>query len=464
MGQQVDVPRLVEKYCSACHLAPQPSALPRRHWLQVFGFMSVWIQERGMPFDQKEYSALLEAYEAAALESFAPIPDDLADAKLDFRVESIGLPAASDRPVITALSVGDLDGKGKPVVLVCEANPGRVTRLWYEDGGWKEEEIFRISAPSCARVFDYDDDGLPDIVVGVLGSVDPTDQLVGSVWLLRNEGDGSFDPQPLLTNCPRVTDVRAGDFNGDGKLDLLVAQFGWRTTGGVVWMEQQEPKAWVSHVVADMHGAFQSELVDWDGDGHLDFVTLFAQEYESVVLFRNDGKGVFSTEVLAQGPDPSFGSSSLALVDLDQDGDPDLLWTNGDMMDELPIAKPYHGLHWLENRVGKVSPRRLVRMPGCYRAVPYDLDGDGDLDIVVSNLNPYWVDHDFPSLIWLENDGRQNFTARRLLYSPSHLPSVVVGDFDQDGRPDIIVGGMHHTGPLGRVGRLTALLAARDEW
>jgi len=63
-----------------------------------------------------------------------------------------------------------------------------------------------------------------------------------------------------------------------------------------------------------------------------------------------------------------------------------------------------------------------------------------------------------PSLSWLENDGQQNFTRRRIAYSPSNLATIAVGDLDGDKRPDIVAGGLHIPGPMGRHGRVTAWL------
>lgn len=454
-------PPLAAKYCTACHLAPSPSAMTRRHWTQVFGFMSVWIHEKGLPFDQTEYNGLLHEYLSASPEKFVPIPDELSPPGLLFETLSLGDPPSVDRPVITHLARAK-EGDDRAGLLVCDDRAGRVSRLHREAEGWKEEPLFEIPAPSCAVALDYDGDGLDDLAVSSLGVIYPTDQLLGSLSLLRNLGDGRYEENTLLAGCPRISEVDPADFNGDGRADLLVVQFGWRTTGGLLWLEQVSPESFVSHEIARIHGALQAEVLDYDGDGHQDFVVLFSQEHEMLVLFRNQGGGRgFENRILAQAPHPAFGSSGFSAVDLDQDGDVDFLWTNGDMMDEIPLAKPYHGLRWLENRNGELVTRELAKMPGCYRAVACDLDGDGDLDIAASSLNFQWDLHDYPSLIWLENDGDQGFTARRLLSSPANLASLVAGDFDGDGLPDLVVGGMHVPGPLGRVGRLTGLLRLR---
>lgn len=457
------LPPLAAKYCGSCHSIPAPGALPRENWTQVFGFMSVWIRERNLPFDPGEYTGLLNDYIAQAPERLAPIPDDLAPPGLRFEARAVGASASVARPVVTDLRISDLDGDGRLEILVCDDSAGGVSILRSLEAGFVETRLFEIAAPSRAVPLDYDGDGLTDLAVGSLGLVQPTDQLAGSVWLLRNRGGMEFEPQTLLSGCARVSDVKPGDFNGDGKPDLLVVQFGWRRTGGLLWLEQGSPTEFSSHEIAAVNGALQAETVDYDADGDLDFVALFAQEHESLVLFANDGRGGFSTEVLARGPHPAFGSSGFSMVDLDRDGDRDFLWTNGDMMDEIPLAKPYHGLRWLENRNGTLVPRELARMPGCYRAAAHDLDLDGDLDVAVSSLYPQWEERDFPSLVWLENDGKESFAARRLLHSPANLASLVVGDFDADGLPDLLVGGMHLPGPSARIGRLTGLFGLRRE-
>ncbi len=455
--EPAELPPLAAKYCTACHIAPSPDTITRAHWPELFGLMATWMGEKEIPIDEVEFRQLLDHYTANSPEKMELLPDDLEQSQLVFERGEVGLECTADRPKITNLNITDLDGDGKNDILVCDDVAGRVSWIRIEDGKWNEVYLADIVTPVKTTVFDFNGDGHKDIVVASLGFISPTDDLIGSVWLLINRGDMTFEPMQLVGDIARVADVRPADFNRDGKTDFIVAQFGWRKTGGLLWLEQVTPTLFLQHEIAAVNGAMRVEVLDYDGDGHLDFITLLSQEHESIVLFRNDGSGIFASEVLYRAPHPAYGTSGFEIVDLDRDGDLDMIVTNGDMMDEISLAKPYHGLRWLENIDGEFIPRDLVRMTGAYCARAHDMNGDGHLDIVVSSLNFTWGESDAPSLIWLENDGAQNFTASKILYAPTNLATMDVGDINQDGIPDIVVGGLHVPGPLGRHARVTAV-------
>lgn len=453
---------LTAKYCTACHLPAPPEAVTKEHWPQLFDLMRGWIAQRQLPFDEAEYGELLALFEERSPGSFPPLAAAPGMGPLGFQAGEVGLECREERPKITHLTVTDLDRDGREDVLVSDDVAGQVTWLRIDGDSWQETAIAEIVSPASTTVVDYNRDGHPDIVVASLGFISPTDDPIGSVWLLVNRGDLTFEPVRLLHEVPRVTDVKPGDFNGDGKIDFVVAAFGWRETGEVILLEQVTPQVFLRHSVLVQNGAMQIEVADFDADGAVDFFVLFAQQHESIEWFRNDGGGLFEHRTLVKAPHPAFGSSSFQLVDLDGDGDLDLIATNGDMMDEVSLPKPYHGVRWLENRGGEFINHELFATPGCYDAVAKDMNGDGHLDIVVSSLYFDWGEADFPSLIWLENDGKMNFTPRTLLHAPTNLARIAVGDLNHDGLPDILVGGMHLPGPLGRHARLTAVFATGE--
>jgi hypothetical protein len=261
----------------------------------------------------------------------------------------------------------------------------------------------------------------------------------------------------------RVADVQPGDFDGDGDVDFAVGLFGQIREGGVGWLQQGPAGEFTFQMLRPKPGVVHVPTADIDGDGKLDFVALISQESEEIVAFLGDGKGAFRQRVLYMAGTPLYGSSGIQLVDLDQDGDLDILYTNGDSFDlvgsEVPayfLLRPYHGIEWLEN-VGNLRFERhdIRRFYGAFRAAAGDLDQDGDLDILAVSMFNDWLDAGRQSIIWLENDGKQRFTAHGIANSPSHLVTAALGDLDGDGRLDAVTGGMHVIDPFDRIGRVT---------
>jgi hypothetical protein len=376
-----------------------------------------------------------------------------------FGPRAIGQPIQdNEKPQVSNVGVVDLDGDGLLDVLVCDAQRNQVAWIrQYPKEVYTERVLTSdILAPGHVETFDFDLDGDQDLLIAGLGALFPSNLSIGSVTILEQTGESLFVRHTVAEGLPRVADVRAGDLDGDGDPDLAVAAFGY-DHGQTLWLEQVAPWAFEPHVLQRLSGAINALVVDITGDGRLDIVTLVSQEWEQIWVFTNGGGGVFTERLLWGSSNSDFGSSWLTLADLDRDRDQDILFSNGDAFDYAPTnSRPWHGVQWLENQGDlKFDAHRIGELSGASSPQAADLDRDGDMDVALVSAYNRWEAPTARSLVWLENNGRQQFSMRPVASSPTHLITLAIGDLDGDGRPDLVTGGMHISGPYDRMSRVT---------
>lgn len=430
---------------------------PSRRWLTpALGAVAVLLPVAGW--------AARPAPVDRAVEVAAEPGDELRPSALPLTESDLG--PVGYRPLIANVLIVDLDRDGLPDVLACDARLNRV--VWFRQGPvgqWTERVLGDrdLPAPCHTAVADLNGDGRPDLVVAVLGSLWPTNDRVGRVVWLENQGDGRFVTRPLLDDLRRVSDVQVGDLNGDGRPDLVVAEFGY-DCGRVLWLENRGDGRFRDHALVTAAGPIHVPLADYDGDGDLDIVALISQEDEEVWAFENLGSGQFRRRVLFSNPNFDFGSAGVTLADLDRDGKPDLLLAAGDNLEiRYPHPQKWHGCVWLRNTGDwKFEAKRIGTLGGTYAAAAGDLNGDGHTDVVLVSMFNDWRRPGAASVVWLENDGRQNFTPRRVADRPTHLATVAVGDLNGDGRADIVAGGLHLQEPFDRLGRVRAWTSRKE--
>jgi hypothetical protein len=379
--------------------------------------------------------------------------------RLDFlRPQPVGPTVGpDDRPLIANVNIVDLDRDGLADVLVADATTNRIAWLRHSPPGqFSEQTLADVAGPAHVHAVDLDGDGDLDVLVASLGVLFPNNAKIGAVVVLENDGQQRFTRRVLLDRVARVSDVRAGDLDGDGDLDLSVAQFGY-DQGETRWLENRGNWQFVGHLLQSLSGPINAEIADVDGDGDLDIVSLVSQEWEEIYVFVNDGRGRFTPRRIFGASNEDFGSSWISIADLDRDGDPDIVYSNGDAFDYAPPkGRNYNGVQWLENR-GDLAFRfrRIADFPGASSPQAADMDGDGDLDIVVVSAYNDWARPEAQSLAWLENDGTMTFTLRDIANTPTHLITLAIGDLNGDGRPDLATGGMHMSWPYDRMSRVT---------
>jgi len=448
----------VRVVCGGCHLVPAPDILPRAAWREEIVRMTLIRESQPEPQGPRGTAArmvtlppdmqrALKYYMAAAPQELpAPSPWPEAD-RTRFTVRTFSPADPSPGPAISHVRAVDIDGDHTLEIVASDMRSGMILRGRPADANGRLDVIAKTPHPAHFAVFDLDKDGVNDLLVADMGRFLPSDHTEGAVVWLRGDKSGRYAPSSL-NNWPRVADVEAGDFNGDGRPDLAVAAFGWRKVGRMSVLENRTSDynrpSFSEHVIDPRPGGIHAVPVDLNGDGHLDIVGLLAQQFETIVAYMNTGQGfTYDPQVIYAAPHPNWGSSGIQVVDLDRDGDLDVLFTHGDTFDDQ-IIKPYHGIQWLENKGHfPFEEHTLADLPGVFAAKAGDLDGDGDLDIVAcaflasgSNLD----ESNMPALVWLEQTKPGVFVRHTLDRKPPRHATLDLADIDGDGDLDVVVG------------------------
>jgi hypothetical protein len=364
----------------------------------------------------------------------------------------------TDPPLISHIQSVDLDKDGLMDVVVCDARQNFVSWIRQYPAGTFSENLIAadILAPAHVEAIDFDKDGDLDIMVASLGILFPNNDKIGSVIILENNGTYEFTKHVVVDKIARVSDVRAGDLDNDGDMDLAVAQFGY-DDGETRWIENLGNWKFKSHILQNLSGPINVEIVDIDKDGDLDIISLVSQEWEEIYCYINDGKGNFQSKLLWGSSNQDFGSSFLSVCDYDKDGNVDILYTNGDAFDYIPPqGRPWHGVNVLENKGNlNFEFRRLCYFTGATHMKPADIDNDGDIDFFAVATWNLWDKPESQSMIWLENVDNKQFIKHEITNNPTHLIACDPADFNNDGLIDIVACGMHTFQPYDRMGRIT---------
>ncbi len=332
--------------------------------------------------------------------------------------------AAAARGVTAPLAVAlaDVNGDGIPD-LVTGAASGLFVELGKGDGGFHAPVEISSSGVSSAATFgllpgasivfgDFNGDGKIDIAfVSCAGSS-------CAVGVLLGNGDGTFQAERDFDQGGTIAAIAAGDFNGDGILDLAVANYG---NGTVDILPGNGDGTFQTPLTTSMPGASSIAAADLNGDGKLDLV-VSNWNAATISVLAGKGDGSFqAAQPYATGTKPSNvtladlrGTGRLDIVNLDANGSISVLLANG------------NGSFQTATLVFTASSQSLASL-----AVA-DVNGDGKQDLVVSDQAGNAVDV-------LAGNGDGTFESPAS-YSTGAAPlGAAVGDLNHDGLPDIAV-------------------------
>ena len=348
-----------------------------------------------------------------------------------------------------AVAAADVDGDGDLDLTSADAEPNSNLYLLLNDGKghfkhsfiqkYAGEEIQPIRLERHASG-DVNGDKLPDVVI--------VDNLKWAIRWFQNPGrEGIAKPWKLHRvsddkEVPGSYDVALGDLDGDGDLD--VAATSWRFGNRFDWFENigspGTGEKWVRHEIEGMIPETRTIAVaDFNRDGKPDLLGT-ARAGNQTVWFSNSGKPATEpwkkTVIDAKTVAPTHGHP----VDLDKDGDLDVLMAFG-LVAPVPTGSPdSHQIAWYENvgtpGLGAEWKKHLVTndFPAGFEAVAGDLDGDGDLDLAGTAWTPSG------RISWFENTGdpRTGWKQHILKSDWSNAVTVIIEDMDKDGRLDIV--------------------------
>lgn len=340
-----------------------------------------------------------------------------------------------------SVAYADIDLDGDNDLLITGTGPTGVTSTLYENDG--SGNFTAVSQPAIVNVYngaaefaDVDSDGDMDLMM-----TGNTSSPSATANLYINDGTGNFT---ISSGTPfeasNSGDIDFGDIDGDNDLDLIMTG---KDASGNVFSKLYTNNGTGSFTLVTgtiFTGVYMSstEFIDVDNDGDLDLLMCGADssDVSTAKLYKNNGSGIFNLVTGTPFENAQFGD--IAFGDTDNDGDQDILIVGKNDSSQY-IAKFYI------NTGTSFSLQPNTPFPGTFlhSSSFADFNNDGKLDLLhIGNALNGLIGHIY------ENQGSNNFVLADSTLSGSYNGSNIVADLNGDNKMDIVTTGTSFTSPF----------------
>jgi hypothetical protein len=308
-------------------------------------------------------------------------------------------------------ATADLNGDGALDLVTADANVDTVSLLLGNGNGeFSRARTYPVGKmPDAIAVGDLDGDGHPDVAVANSGS--------DSISILYGNGRGALSSSRDISVGKYPSWIALGDLNRDGRLDIVVANSSSNSISVIYSKGKRSHHRPLDLALPEATAPpSQVALADLDRDGWLDIAVPRGNTIQ--ILYSTPGGRFGKPRAIEDG----LAAFWLSVMDMNGDGAPDLVATDG------TLVRVLYGdgrRHFAE------GPRLDLEVHGNDPPTTGDLDGDGHVDIVVTN-------HGHNSLTVLLSDGKGGYTKNGVFAVGREACSPLVADFDRDGHLDLV--------------------------
>jgi hypothetical protein len=441
---------LYETYCASCHIAPDIQDLPKELW--DTSVLPAMASRMGIRTEENHPYKNLSFNEQAAVIKSGVYPEkpiiDLEDWQLlrDYIISMApeSLPADSIKKTSAPLV------QFQQMALELDSVPGAlITYLDYDDQGTihtgsmrgtlgsydMAEKNYSILGQYRSAISNvHFDDG--NVFVTTMGQLLPSEIPAG--FLLKNNGE---NVSPVLAGLHRPVHALFKDLDGDGIQEIVVSEFGDLAGKLSLWIANEDG-SYEERILLGQPGMIRVVAKDMNSDGKSDLVVLSSQGDEGITILYQQEELSFSAEKVLRFS-PVYGTSWFELVDYDGDGDEDIITVHGDNADETYVQKPYHGMRiHLNDGNNDFNETYFYPLNGATRIIAKDFDQDNDMDIALLSTFPDYENYPEFSFVYLENNNAKNYDfSVHTLKNPALGRWFLMdsGDIDNDGDEDILL-------------------------